>query len=669
MTKGSSSPSLGSPAGLTEQSSLAAYRTVVQSYEALIRELRAKLDSTHQTAVDINLSNIRRLRPLDANSEQLTDLYALGTPAEDGGIESYTYVGKVSDIHFIHTARRCMQGHDTGEGNDLAGQSYSQTRIPDSPAALNQPLLIPSRDEAAHFLEIYLSTIHLAYPFLCKQTALEQFEHLWTDSHKRPEYRPWLALFNFIFAIGSYYTSFPHGKDADAQHHFRYFEQGLFFSHEIGAHCSLTNVWVMLVECFFLLAVCHTDRCWNTLGFAIRMAQSIGLHVESPPRSSSKAVAENQHGRRTWYSLYVLDRLLALQLGRPMAIHEEDFKVELPDRSDPWPFGPQSGGCVLERSQFPNASMMDYFRKVIRFSDIVGLVIRQLYRPSQVDLSPDQMLHSVSLLDQHLAEWKAGLPRHLRFDLGHTFERSISFKRQRNMLAVKFHHLRALIYRPFLCLPLLQMNNKPFMDLLVQDKEKISHAEWICISEAQQTAHLLHNVMDERSLVHDFPWWQMISCLICASSILFVAETFYRNNNLLEGRTSAYSLREDAEICLKVFEALSANSVAARKAADMLGEVSSLHLSTAAPSGHASGHNQLPSMPTFAIPGSPFLGDSTALDASSLTPLPDLSTDILSCEWPSEMSNSMEWSVRFLDCPNFQKMSHPGGALDRKSVV
>lgn len=119
------------------------------------------------------------------------------------------------------------------------------------------------------------------------------------------------------------------------------------------------------------------------------------------------------------------------------------------------------------------------------------------------------------------------------------------------------------------------------MDLLVQDKEKISHAEWICISEAQQTAHLLHNVMDERSLVHDFPWWQMISCLICASSILFVAETFYRNNNLLEGRTSAYSLREDAEICLKVFEALSVNSVAAQKAADMLGEVSRLHLSTA----------------------------------------------------------------------------------------
>lgn len=151
------------------------------------------------------------------------------------------------------------------------------------------------------------------------------------------------------------------------------------------------------------------------------------------------------------------------------------------------------------------------------------------------------------------------------------------------MLAVKCHHLRALIFRSFLCLPLLQVNNKPFMDLLLQDKQRISKAEWICISEAQQTAHLLHNVVDERSLVHDFPWWQMISCLICASSILFVAETFHSDedlveNNSPEGRPSAQSLREDAETCLKVFEALSVNSAPARKAANMLGSLSQVRL-------------------------------------------------------------------------------------------
>lgn len=74
--------------------------------------------------------------------------------------------------------------------------------------------------------------------------------------------------------------------------------------------------------------------------------------------------------------------------------------------------------------------MIDYFLEVIRFSHIVGQVIRGLYRPSQIDQSPDQLLHCASGLDQRLAHWKANLPRHLRFDLGHTFEKSISFKRQ-----------------------------------------------------------------------------------------------------------------------------------------------------------------------------------------------------------------------------------------------
>lgn len=171
-------------------------------------------------------------------------------------------------------------------------------------------------------------------------------------------------------------------------------------------------------------------RCWNVLGLAIRMGQSIGLHVESS-RSETKWSVDCENRRRTWYSMYVLDRLLALQLGRPMAIHETDFKVDIPSQHDQSPFGVETKSSFLENdNSHPHNSMMDYFVQVIRFSHIVGLVICELYRPSQVDLSPDQMLNNASLLDQRLFRWKAELPRHLRFDLGHTFEKSISFKRQ-----------------------------------------------------------------------------------------------------------------------------------------------------------------------------------------------------------------------------------------------
>ncbi|KAJ9493283.1 hypothetical protein H2202_011259 [Exophiala xenobiotica] len=93
-----------------------------------------------------------------------------------------------------------------------------------------------------------------------------------------------------------------------------------------------------------------------------------------------------------------------------------------------------------------------------------------------------------------------------------------------------------------------------------------------CIVAAQQTAKLLHDLEDKKSLVYRFPWWQMISCLICASSILLVASIcvdLELDKELFKDIDWA-AVDEDAEVCLKVFQALSSNSNAARLAGDMM---------------------------------------------------------------------------------------------------
>lgn len=137
--------------------------------------------------------------------------------------------------------------------------------------------------------------------------------------------------------------------------------------------------------------------------------------------------------------MYVLDRLLALQLGRPIAIHEHDFDVNMPSRLEALVLHVENGtkspqpNNIESRAELPQdhePSSMDYFIGVIRFSQILGQVIREIYQPSQAEASPDGMLYSTSSLDNALLEWKNNLVRHLRFDLGHTFEKSITYKRQ-----------------------------------------------------------------------------------------------------------------------------------------------------------------------------------------------------------------------------------------------
>ena len=137
------------------------------------------------------------------------------------------------------------------------------------------------------------------------------------------------------------------------------------------------------------------------------------------------------------------------------------------------------------------------------------------------------------------------------------------------MLAIKYHHLRALTHRPYLCYPLLR-NIDTGAALSQSNWPLISLYEKICITEARSIARLLHNISSEKDLVYDFPWWQMISCLVCVGSILVVSSLFTQQADDGVDGLSAEGLSDDAETCLRVFEALSTNSTGARIARDMV---------------------------------------------------------------------------------------------------
>lgn len=137
------------------------------------------------------------------------------------------------------------------------------------------------------------------------------------------------------------------------------------------------------------------------------------------------------------------------------------------------------------------------------------------------------------------------------------------------MLAVKFYHIRSLIYRPCVALSSYSSLVSTPTDNYNAERQNVLMAKRTCIQSAQKTAHLLYGLEGKQNLVHDFPWWQMISCLICASSILLVAKLDIDREELAR-HLNMDGIEEDAEVCLKVFEALSTNSNAARLARDMM---------------------------------------------------------------------------------------------------
>ena len=466
-----------------------------------------------------------------------------------------------------------------------------------------------------------------------------------------------------IFAIGSYYDTLSNGQPS-ATVHSVYFRRAQLASYHLSNVRCLDNVRLLLMQCFYLLATCQTDRCWMTLGLAIRIGQSIGLHIDlgnGPRRKPARyCQVEAELRRRTWHSLYALDRLLALQLGRPSAVRNRDCNIDLPSRLG-------DIDSTIEQGEIPKAvegepMTGDYFISVIRFSKIIGHTMRDLYRPRMVNYS-EETISKTERLDAELLSWKASLPRWLRFDRGHTFQTSGVLKRQRNMLAVKFHHLRALIHRPYLCLPWLQESNSNIKYILDTHSHRVVEFEDVCVREAQETAHMLHDVTDQKSLVEDFPWWQMISCLICASSILLVMRAF-SSNPTNGGNMDREVLEEDANTCLKVFEALSSNSEGARLARDMLKHLRESKIDNAAPSLNEvtetpESSRQYPERTIGAITQT---SPSPLGTRSGRSPVDAAGTDPYEQSmhngvgpfwqwplWPSEIADSMTWSSQFVD--------------------
>lgn len=70
---------------------------------------------------------------------------------------------------------------------------------------------------------------------------------------------------------------------------------------------------------------------------------------------------------------------------------------------------------------------------------------------------------------------------------------------------------------------------------------------------------MLDGLMDKRGLLWEFPWWQMISCLMCAQSVIMITRIVYPQH------VESAGLQADTETCYKVLEALSTKSAAAER--------------------------------------------------------------------------------------------------------
>lgn len=169
----------------------------IQDYETLIGKIRVHLDGTNQAFLDRSLGTIRQRVSQDQEGEEFTTPRSEAIP-RDGttAMPSCTYVGKASDIHFINSVHQSVRDPETPVSDVTFASNYIEPHALENSAFLKQPILFPSQKDTDQFLRVYLSTIHIAYPFISQSSLLEALLRFHSREIYQPEFRPWLAIFS-----------------------------------------------------------------------------------------------------------------------------------------------------------------------------------------------------------------------------------------------------------------------------------------------------------------------------------------------------------------------------------------------------------------------------------------------------------------------------------------
>ncbi|KAF3273564.1 hypothetical protein TWF970_008932 [Orbilia oligospora] len=185
---------------------------------------------------------------------------------------------------------------------------------------------LPPRPVADHLLTQFNATVHNVVPILHWPTFASACEALYQHGDLSKVSPSWLSTFFAVLSCGLLFT-------ADANILAMYPDRGKSFSmisrqltDLFNDEFSIDHVRAALLMAVYLTEINCKSAAWTWLGSTVRIAQDIGLHRETGPWP----VIEGEMRRRVWWGVYVWDRLLSVEMGRPLMILDADCDVGLP---------------------------------------------------------------------------------------------------------------------------------------------------------------------------------------------------------------------------------------------------------------------------------------------------------------------------------------------------
>ncbi|KAL1628291.1 hypothetical protein SLS54_001864 [Diplodia seriata] len=199
---------------------------------------------------------------------------------------------------------------------------------PSYPAA---NLSLPPRHITDQLLAQYYGSTHVWAPLIHWPTFMAEVEEIYSAGSFQGAPQIWVAVFFAVLACGSLQTADSSPRVPLAEDEGKtYMEVAARSINTWSDDMTIDHARTTLLVSVFLTEMNLKSAGWVWLGSAVRIAQDLGLHCETGPWP----VVEGELRRRVWWSIYSWDRLLSLEVGRPVLIDDEDCEVSWPAAVD-----------------------------------------------------------------------------------------------------------------------------------------------------------------------------------------------------------------------------------------------------------------------------------------------------------------------------------------------
>jgi hypothetical protein len=181
---------------------------------------------------------------------------------------------------------------------------------------------LPQKHLADRLLTQYFDCVHSVLPVLHWPIFIAEYEKVYRSGSLLGVSNEWAAVLFGVFACGAIHAMEPNSEEEGKKY--------------VRTSCGIINVWhdnfnldrarAALLASIFLYEFNSKSASWVWIGSAVRVAQEIGLHIDSGPWPA----VEGEMRRRVWRGLYAWDGLVALEMGKPALINDQDCDVDLP---------------------------------------------------------------------------------------------------------------------------------------------------------------------------------------------------------------------------------------------------------------------------------------------------------------------------------------------------